>query len=109
MTNTPPDPVVDPSGAGRSSVEGAGDGVEVSGRSAAQGRTGSRTFIILIVSLVLVVAALFGMFALHAPALSTNHGEGGQSGAGAAARQFHEAPPSPKQAPPGAPSTDSRN
>ena len=102
MTDNSPQPVSDPSGAGLSTTgDGTGDGVQVSGRDAAGGRTGSRTFVILIASLALVVVALFGMFALHAPALSRGGTSGGQSGAGAAARQFHEAPPSPKPGPPG--------
>lgn len=102
MTDDSPIPVSDPSGAGLSTTgDGTGDGVEVSGRAAAGGRTGSRTFVILISSLALVVLALFGMFALHAPSLSRGGSSGGQSGAGAAGRQFHEAPPSPKPSPPG--------
>lgn len=85
----------------------AGDGVETTGNNAAQGRRGKHVFIILVVSLALVVVALFGVFFLNLGPLSTNQGAGGQSGTNNpnAAAQFHTAPPSPKQAPPGAPST----
>ncbi len=93
-------------------ASGAGDGVETTGNNAAQGRRGMHTFVVLIVSLVLVVIVLFGLYALNHKALSTNQGAGGQSGTNNphAAAEFHTAPPSPKQAPPGAPSTtgDSR-
>ena len=83
-----------------------GDGVQISGRRAAQGRTGGRAFIILIASVVLVVAALFGAFAFHAPGLAKGGASGGQSGAGAAGRAFNTPEPSPKQSPPGTPSTE---
>lgn len=84
----------------------AGDGVQMSGRRAAQGRTGSRAFIILIASVVLVMAALFGSFALHAGGLAKGGTSGGQSGAGAAARRFDTPEPSPRQSPAGTPSTE---
>ena len=45
----------------------AGDGVNITESNVAQGRSGTRTFAILIVSLVLVVMVLFGLFGLHAP------------------------------------------
>ena len=88
-------------------ASGAGDGVETTGNNAAQGRRGTHTLKVLIVSLVLVVGVLFGLYALNHRALSTNQGAGGQSGTNNpnAAAEFHTAPPSPKQAPPGAPST----
>lgn len=99
------DPHIDISSADAS---GAGDGVETTGNNAAQGRTGTHTFKVLIASLALVVVVLFGLYALNHKALSTNQGAGGQSGTNnpAAAAQFHQAPPSPKQAPPGMPSTE---
>ncbi len=85
----------------------AGDGVQISGARAAQGRTGSRAFVILIASLVLVVLALFGMFALHAPGLAKGGTSGGQSGASApAATVFNTPQVGPKQSPPNTPSTE---
>ncbi len=45
----------------------SGDGVNITEDAVAQGRTGTRTFAILIVSLVLVVLVLFGLFGMHAP------------------------------------------
>ena len=84
----------------------AGDGVRISGRRAAQGRTGGRALIILIASGLLVVAALFGAFAFHASGLAQGGTSGGQSGAGAAGRMFNTPPPSPKQSPAGTPSTE---
>lgn len=99
--NSRPDPT-----AGPNATNAAGDGVQVSGRSAAQGRTGSRAFIILIASTVLVALALFGIFAAHSSKLAQGGTSGGQSGAGAAARKFNTEPPSPKQSPAGTPSTE---
>ena len=88
-------------------TDAAGDGVETTRNNAAQGRWGKHTFIVLIVSLSLVVLALFGIYFANLPRLSTNQGAGGQSGTNSAANaaKFNTAPPSPKQAPPGAPST----
>ena len=86
----------------------AGDGVVITEKAASQGRTGVRTFAILVVSLILVVLALFGLFGLHAGRLSDKGpGGAGQSGADnhAEAAIFNAPEPSPKQAPPGAPST----
>ena len=99
------DPHIDISAADAS---GAGNGVETTGNNAAQGRRGMHTFRVLIASLALVVVVLFGLYALNHHALSTNQGAGGQSGTNnpAAAAVFHQAPPSPKQAPPGMPSTE---
>ncbi|CAN5152416.1 hypothetical protein BH09PSE2_BH09PSE2_18710 [soil metagenome] len=45
----------------------AGDGVNITEDAVAQGKTGTRTFLILVVSLVLVVLVLFGLFGMHAP------------------------------------------
>lgn len=89
-------------------ASGGGDGVETTGNNAAQGRRGTHTFKVLIASLVLVVVALFGLYALNHHSLSSNQGAGGQSGTNNphAAAEFHQAPPSPKQAPPGMPSTE---
>lgn len=84
----------------------AGDGVQISGRRAAQGRTGSRALVILLVSGALVVVALFGAFALHASGLAKGGASGGQSGAGPAGRAFNTPEPSPKQSPAGTPSTE---
>ena len=89
-------------------ASGGGSGVETTGVNAAQGRRGTHTLKVLLASLVLVVIALFGLYALNHRALSTNQGAGGQSGTNNphAAAEFHTAPPSPKQAPPGMPSTE---
>lgn len=88
-------------------TDDAGDGVETTGNNAAQGRWGKHTFIVLIASLTLVVLALFGIYFANLKSLSTNQGAGGQSGTNnpAASAMFKTAEPSPKQAPPGAPST----
>ena len=98
----------DPNG-GRSGpvTNAAGDGVETTGVNAAQGRRGKHTFTILIVSLALVLLGLFGIYFANLKSLSSNQGAGGQSGTNnpAAAAMFNTSPPSPKQAPPGAPST----
>jgi hypothetical protein len=85
----------------------AGDGVETTGNNAAQGRTGTHTFKVLIASLILVVLVLFGLFFFALPHLSSNQGAGGQSGTNnpAAAAMFNTDTSAPKQAPPGAPST----
>ena len=98
----------DPHNISAADASGAGDGVETTGNNAAQGRTGTHTLKVLLASLALVVVVLFGLYALNHHALSTNQGAGGQSGTNnpAAAAQFHQAPPSPKQAPPGMPSTE---
>ena len=98
----------DPHDISAADASGAGDGVETTGNNAAQGRTGKRTFRILGASLALVVLAFFGLYVLNHRALSTNQGAGGQSGTNnpAAAAEFHQSPPSPKQAPPGMPSTE---
>lgn len=89
-------------------ASGAGDGVETTGNNAAQGRRGTHTLKVLIASLGLVVVVLFGLYFANHHALSTNQGAGGQSGTNNpnAAAEFHQAPPSPKQAPPGMPSTE---
>ena len=91
-----------------SDASGAGDGVETTTNNARQGVTGTGASKVLMVSLALVVVVLFGLYFLNHRALSTNQGAGGQSGTNnpAAAAQFHQAPPSPKQAPPGMPSTE---
>lgn len=94
------------SSAAPGATNAAGDGVRISGRRAAQGRTGGRTLLILVASGALVVVALFGAFALHAGGLGQGGTSGGQSGAGAAGRVFNTPPPSPKQSPPGTPSTE---
>lgn len=67
-------------------------------REASQGRKGTGVLRILIISLVLVVIVLFGLFALHGTQLSTNHGAGGQSGivSHAQANSFHAPEPAPK-------------
>ncbi len=85
----------------------AGDGVETTGANAAQGGRGKHALTILIVSGVLVLLGLFGIYFANLKSLSTNQGAGGQSGTNnpAAAAMFNTSPPSPKQAPPGAPST----
>lgn len=88
-------------------TDAAGDGVETTGVNAAQGRSGTQTFKVLVASLVLVVVVLFGLFFFALPRLSTNQGAGGQSGTNnpAVAAQFNTDTSAPKQAPPGAPST----
>lgn len=84
----------------------AGDGIEVSDAAAAQGGTRTGMVKVLGASIALVVLILFGLYFFHLGPLSTNRGAGGQSGltSQSQAEQFHAAPPSPKQAPPGAPS-----
>jgi hypothetical protein len=100
--NARPDPTAAPG-----ATNAAGDGVQLSGRGAAQGRTGSRTFLILAASTVLVVLLLFGLWALNSPKLAQGGAAGGQSGAGAAARAFNApADASPKQSPANTPSTE---
>ena len=70
-----------------------------SGVDAAQGRTGSRTFIILIVSIALVLLAMFAAFAFNSHGLNAHQGVGGQTGVkGAAANSFNApAEAAPKQ------------
>lgn len=89
------------------SANPAGDAVNVGGRSVAQGRTGTRTFTILIISTVLVVLVLFAAFGMSAFRKGgTGPNGGGQEGVGKATGQasaFHAPEPSPKQNPPGAP------
>lgn len=96
-----PDPTAAPG-----ATDAAGDGVQLSGTRAAQGRTGRPVLVVLICSVALVVVALFGIWALHAPGLAQGGASGGQSGAGAQGRRFDTPPPSPKQSPPGTPSTE---
>lgn len=99
MTDPTPSDGVDRTSAAAAS----GAGVEVSGRQAAQGRSGSRTFVILIVSTLLIVVAMFGIYFLHLGALSTHKGAGPESGVTnhTEADMFHTPPPSPKPGVPG--------
>lgn len=105
MINVDPNAKPDASAA-PGATNNAGDGVEMSGSRSAQGRTGSRGFVVLIVSTLAVFLALFGVWALSAGKLAKGGASGGQSGAGALSREFDRTAGSPKQAPSGAPSTE---
>ena len=84
-----------------------GDAVDIGGRSAAQGRTGTRTFTILVISTVLVVLVLFAAFGFSALTKGATGPNGGGAQAVSKPEQaavFHASDtPSPKQNPPGPP------
>ena len=105
MTNVDPNGRPDATAA-PGATNNAGDGVQLSGARSAQGRIGSRGFIILIVSTAAVFIALFGVWALSAGKLAKGGTSGGASGAGALSREFDRTAGSPKQSPPGTPSTE---
>lgn len=66
---------------------------------AKQGRGGRRAFLVLAVSLVLAVAALFALWGGHAAHSARHGGPGDQSNSAADARQFNTQPASPGPAP----------
>ncbi len=89
MTDEPKQPYPEPSLA---------ESVQVQSEfRAKQGRTGWRILAILAISLVLAVAALFGLWGLHAPQLAKPgvHGSS-QTTSPADANRFNTAEPSPR-------------
>jgi hypothetical protein len=96
MSNTPP---LDPAGNPR----GDGEAVSVVGARGAQ-RTG-RAIWILAISLGLAVVLMLGYVALHAGHMQTINHPAGRDLNTADANSFNTPEPSPRQAPPGEPST----
>lgn len=80
----------------------AGDGVERTVNQARAGQRTGRVIWILVISLILVTVALFGIWALRAPQLASPKSGNAKS---PEAASFNAPEPSPKQAPPGMPST----
>ena len=97
------DPTPHKPGDSNASANPGGDGVSVSGREAAQGRSGLQILIVLVVSIVLAAIVLFAVFGMHA----SKHADKTAGGATTVAPNttagdtFH-APPAdaPKQNPP---------
>ena len=92
----------DPTQAAAKAVNAAGDGMETTGSAAKQGGRGMHAFRILIGSLLLVLVALFGIYALNAGHKAAG---GGARENPAAGRQFDQPAPSPKQPAPAPPAT----
>lgn len=78
--------------------------VETSGNDAAQGRTGTRTLRVLIISVVLIVVVFAALYAVLGRKTASHPEGGGQSGTDshAAANAFHTAPASPEPVAPAA-------
>lgn len=76
--------------------------IEKSGNTAAQGRRGTRTFVILVISTVSLVVLYFILYLVFGAHTAKHIGGGGQSGtdAHAAANAFHTSPPTPVPGPP---------
>jgi len=92
----------------------AGDGVEVRVDEARGSYRTGRAIWILVISLILAVVLLGGYWALHARSLqqvdaASGGGAHGRRVTDSRVKMFNTQPPSPKQAPPGEPSTTGGN